>query len=125
MGLPPTISLLTETLPILRSGRLAAEEFCADEGAFIFAAERVLVDAAAIDVTRDLFKNRRRVSLFDILVFLANTLCSTMHPDRSTRRITYRLGEEDVLVGPKLELFGRVCFIAIVEMSGKALRSGE
>jgi hypothetical protein len=42
MGLPPIISLLTETLPILRSGRLAAEEFCADEEAFTFGVGRVL-----------------------------------------------------------------------------------
>ncbi len=117
MGLPPTISLLTTTFPIFRIGKFPADDFPA--------AERVLVNAAAIDAVRDLFKNRRRVSLFDILVFLATTLCSTKHPGRSARRITYRMGEEHVLVGPKLELFGRVRLVAIMEMSGKTLRSGE
>ena len=74
MGLPPTISLLTVAFPILRRGRSPAEDFLAGEVAFIFAAERVLVDAAAIDVARDLFKKRRRVSLYDILVSLQQML---------------------------------------------------
>ena len=74
MGLPPTINLLTAAFPILRRGISPAEDFPARELAFIFAAERVLVDAAAIDVARDLFKNRRRVSLYDILVSLQQTL---------------------------------------------------
>jgi len=94
----------------------------------IFAADRVLVlilQAAVIEVTSDLFKNRRRVNLFDILVSLAITLCNPKHTGRSTRRITYRMGEKHALFGPELELFGRVPFIAIVEVSGKALRSGE
>lgn len=117
MGLPPTISLLTETLPILRSGRLPADEFPA--------AGRALVDAATIDAIRDLFKNVRRVSLFDILVSPAIKLRNPKQPGRSARRITYRMGEEHVLIGPKLELFGRVRLVAIMEMSGKALRGGE
>ena len=117
MGLPPTISLLTDTFPILRRGISPAEDFCA--------VERVLVDAATIDVARDLFKNRLRVSLFDILVSLIITFYKPKHPGRSTRRITYRMGEEHALFGPKLEFFGRVPLVAIVEMSGKALRSGE
>ena len=117
MGLPPIISLLTETLPILRSGRLGVEEFGA--------AGNAPVDAATIDAVRDLLKNRRRVSLFDILGFLVITLCNPKHPGRLTRRITYCMGKENVLVGPELELFGRVTFVAIVEMSGQALRGGE
>jgi hypothetical protein len=74
MGLPPTINLLTDTLPILRRGISPAEDFPAGEGALTFIAERVLVDAAAIDVARDLFKKRRRVSLYDILVSLQQML---------------------------------------------------
>ena len=91
MGLPPIISLLTATFPILRRGKLSAEDF-------IFDAESVLVDAAAIVVINDLFKNRRRVSLHDILIFLAITFYKLKHPGRSTGRITYRLGEEHTLV---------------------------
>ena len=125
MGLPPTISLLTDTLPILRRGKFPAKDFFAGAEAIKFVAKRVLVDAAAIDVAKDLFKNRRRVSLLDILVSLAITLCNPKHPGRSTRRITYRMGEEHALFGPELKLFGRVPFIAIVEVSGKALRGGE
>ena len=125
MGLPPTISLLTDTLPILRRGKFPAKDFFAGAEAIKFVAKRVLVDAAAIDVAKDLFKNRRRVSLLDILVSLAITLCNPKHPGRSTCRITYRMGEEHALVWPELELFGRVPLIAIVEMGGKALRSGE
>ena len=68
------MSLLTAAFPILPRGRSPAEDFLAGEMAFISAAERVLVDATAIDVTRELFKNRRRVSLFDILVSLQQTL---------------------------------------------------
>ena len=125
MGLPPTISLLTATLPILCSGSFPAEDFRADEDAFKFAAERVLADAAIIDVTRDLFIKRRRVILFDIIASLAITFRNPKHPGRSTRRIVYRLGEEHVLFWPKLELFGRVPLVAIVDMSGKALRGSE
>jgi len=117
MGLPPTINLLTATFPILRIGRFSAEDFPA--------AERAFVDAVTIDVVRDLFKNCRRVSLFDILGFLVITLCNPEHPVRLTCRITDCLGKEHVLVGPELELFGRVTFVAIMKMSGKAMRSGE
>jgi hypothetical protein len=63
MGLPPTISLLTAIFPIFRIGRFPAEDFPA--------ARRALVEAAAIDEVRDLPKNRRRVSLFDICIFPA------------------------------------------------------
>jgi hypothetical protein len=63
-------------------GSSPAEDFLAGEEVALFAAERVLVDAVTIDITRDLFKNRRRVSLFDILVFLAITLCNPKHPGR-------------------------------------------
>jgi hypothetical protein len=117
MGLPPTINLLTDTLPILRSDRLPADEFAATGIA--------PVDAATIDAVRDLFKNRRRVSLFDILGFLVITLCNPEHPGHLTCRITYRMGKENVLVFSELELFGRVTSVTIVEMSGKALRGGE
>ena len=117
MGLPPTISLLTETPPILRSGRISTDEF--------IAAGSVLADAATIDAVRDLHKNRLRVSLFDIPVFPAIYLHNQKHPGRSTRRIAYRMSEENVLVFPQLKLFGRVIFLAIVKMSGQALRSGE
>jgi len=85
------------------------------------AAERALADATAIEAVRDLLKNRRRVSLFDILVFLAITFYKPKHPAHLTRRIAYRMGEEDILVGPELEFFGRIPFVAIVEMGGKAL----
>ena len=125
MGLPPTISLLTATFPILRRGKSPVKDFPAGAETFKFLAERLLVDAATIDVARDLLKNRRRVSLFDILGFLVITLCNPEHPSRLACRITYRMGKENSLVWSKLELFGRVCFIAIVEMSGKALRGGE
>lgn len=79
MGLPPIISLLTATFPILRRGRSSAEDFLACEEVFIFAAVRVLVsrllaDAAVIDVTSDLFKNHLRVNLFDIRVSLQQLL---------------------------------------------------
>ncbi len=117
MGLPPIINLLTATSLILRRGRLPADGF--------FVAERALVDTANIDAVSDLFKNVRRVSLFDILVFPTITLRNTKLPGLLARRITYRLGVEYALFGPKLELFGRIPFIAIVEVSGKALRSGE
>jgi hypothetical protein len=63
MGLPPTISLLTATFPILRIGRFPAEDSPA--------ARRALVEAATIDEVRDLFKNRRRVSLLGIFLFPA------------------------------------------------------
>ncbi len=125
MGLPPTISLLTDTSPILRKDKFPAEDFCAGEEASEFTAERVLADTATIDVARDLFKNCRRVNLSDILVSLVIKLCSPKHPGRSTRRKTYRLGVEHALFGPKLELFGRVPSVAIMEMGGKTLRSGE
>jgi hypothetical protein len=59
MGLPPIISLLIETFPIFRRGSSPADDFSA--------AKMVLVDAANIDVVRDLFKNSRRFILFDIL----------------------------------------------------------
>ena len=52
-------------------------------------------------------------------------LCSPKHPFRSTRRITYSMREEHVLVGSKFELFGRVPLVAIMEMGGKALRSSK
>jgi hypothetical protein len=67
MGLPPIISLLTDTSPILQRGRLPAEDFPAGEGAKVSAAERVPADAVTNDAARDLFKNHRRVSLFDIV----------------------------------------------------------
>ncbi len=117
MGLPPIISLLTATFPILHIGRFPADDFAA--------ADRALVDAANIDAVRDLLKNPRRVSLFNILVIPEITLHNPKYPGRLARRITYRLGEEHVLVRSELELFGRVTFVAIMEMSGKALRGGE
>ena len=89
MGLPPTINLLTAAFPILPRGISPAEDFPADEVAFIFAAERLLVDTAAIDVTRDLFKNRRRVSLFDILVYLAITFYKPLGPLNSPENLPY------------------------------------
>jgi hypothetical protein len=74
IGLPPIISLLTAMSLILPMGRFPAEDSSAGKGAVVFAVERVLVDAAAIDTARDLFKNRRRVNLFDI-----DDIKSTVH----------------------------------------------
>ena len=113
MGLPPIISLLTETLPILRKGRFPADDF-PDAG-------MALAVAAAIDAATDLFNNCRRVSLFDILVFLAITFYKPKHPIRLICRVAYRLGEKYTLLGPELEFFGRVPLVAIMEMSGKSL----
>jgi hypothetical protein len=104
IGLPPIISMLTDMLPILRKGRFPAEDFPAGEGVVILASERELIDAATIDVARVLFKNRRRVSLFDIRVFLAITLHNPQKLSCSACRITYCLGEEHALFGAKLEL---------------------
>ena len=117
MGLPPIISLLTAMFPILRRGRLPADEFPA--------AERALVDVATIEAVRDLLKNVRRVSLFDIFVFPTIRLRNPKQPGCLARRITYCMGEKHALVGPKPELFGRIPLVAIMEMCGKALRSGE
>ena len=78
MGLPPIISLLTATFPILRWVRFPAEVF--------FAAESVLlIDAAAIDVVRDLFKNCLRVRLLDILIFLAIILPDNLLSEQKAR----------------------------------------
>lgn len=116
MGFPPIISLLTATFPIFRIGRFPADDFPA--------AETVLADAVSNDAAKDFFTNCRRVRLFDIIIFLTITLSSPKHPSRSTGRITYRLSVKHVLFGPKLELFGRVALVAVVEVSGKALRGG-